>query len=252
MAWHDTDMKHGPDMAVPPSAGDWLGSGRGQQFLALEHAQLRRLLPGLVGYRLLQVGRWGLDDGLYEDSPMLQHWVAGLGSETGVHLRCDGRTLPIDSRSVDAVLMPHSLEQVASPHRLLREVDRVLCAHGQVIVSGFNPWGLWAAGQRLPWGGPAYRARGLYTLNRVRDWLELLDFEVTEMHCYGLHFPRLQQMQGPAPLLRLLAPLSQAWHLLARKRVIPLTLQRSRWPRVVVSPNALPEARVHRTRASGS
>lgn len=228
----------------------WLNSARGAQFAALERDQIGHNLPGLIGHRLLQIGRWGLDDSLYESSPMLQHWVMGVGEEMRVHLRCDGRTLPIASRSVDAVLMPHSLERVKSPHRLLREVDRVLCAHGQVIVSGFNPWGLWAASQRLPWGKPHYPSTSrFYTLNRVRDWLELLDFEITEQRCYGLHFPRLQNASTSESMRRLLGPFSQAYLLLARKRVIPLTPQRPRWQRVpVMAPNALPEARVHRLR----
>jgi hypothetical protein len=226
----------------------WLQSTRGSQFAALERSLISQALPGLIGHRLLQVGRWGLDDSLYQASPMLQHWVVGVGEECGVHLRCDGRSLPIASRSVDAVLMPHSLERVKSPHRLLREVDRVLCAHGQVIVSGFNPWGLWAASQRLPWGKPHYPSSDrFYSLNRVRDWLELLDFEITEVHNFGLHFPRLQNAGDGEPVSRLLTPLSQAYQVLARKRVIPLTPQRPRWQRVpVVASAALPEARVHR------
>jgi hypothetical protein len=109
---------------------------------------------------------------------------------------------------------------------------------------------LWAAGQRLPWGKPHYPTSGrFYTLNRVRDWLEQLDFEVMEIRRFGLHFPRLQNPGGPQAVRRLLGPLSQAYQILARKRVIPLTLVRPRWPRpAVVAPAALPEARVHRVR----
>jgi SAM-dependent methyltransferase len=229
---------------------EWLNSAGGAQFVGLERSQISSALPSLVGHRLLQIGRWGFDDSLYEASPLLQHWIVGVGQEQGVHLRCDGRSLPIASRSVDAVLMPHSLERVPSPHRLLREVDRVLCAHGQVIVCGFNPWGLWATGQRLHWTQPRYPLeRRFYTLNRVRDWLELLDFEVVEVRCFGLHFPRLQHARGPEPLRRLLSLLSQAYQIQARKRVVPLTPVRLRWPRpAVVAPTALPEARVHRVR----
>jgi hypothetical protein len=228
----------------------WLDSARGRQFVELEHGQISETLPRLIGHRLVQLGRWGLDDALYRASPMLQHWVVGMGQDTGVHLRCDGRSLPIASRSVDAILMPHSLEQAPSPHRLLREVDRVLCAHGQVIVTGFSPWGLWAAGRRLPWGKPHYPASSrFYSLNRVRDWLELLDFEVVEVHRFGLYFPHLQNPGGPEAVRHLLGPLCQAYQVLARKRVVPLTLVRPRWPRpAVVPPAVLPEARVHRVR----
>lgn len=228
----------------------WLNSARGAQFVALERSQIGTTLPRLIGHRLVQLGRWGLDDSLFGNSPMLQHWIAGIGNERDVHLRYDGHSLPIANRSVDAVLMPHSLELVRSPHRLLREVDRVLCAHGQVIVTGFNPWGLWAASRRLRWGQPQYpSSHRFYSLNRVRDWLELLDFEVTEVRRFGLHIPRLQHAAGSETIRRLLGPFCQAYQVLARKRVVPLTLIRPRWKRpAVIAPAALPEARVHRVR----
>lgn len=228
----------------------WIKSARGSQYVSLERGQIGGLLPGLVGHRMLQIGRWGHDDSLFESSTMLQHWVLGLDEELQVHLRFDGHTLPIASRSVDAILMPHSLERVRSPHRLLREVDRVLCAHGQVIVSGFNPIGLWAIGQRMPWRRCPYpTGSNFYSMSRVRDWLELLDFEITGVRCFSLGFPRLQGGATPLPLHRLLAPFSQAYQLQARKRVIPLTPMRPRWQRAsVVAARALPEARVHRAR----
>jgi len=227
----------------------WVNSPRGAQYVALESGQIGSALPLLVGYRLLQIGRWGLDDSLFRGSPMLQHWVLGIGDENNTHFRCDGQSLPIANRSVDAVLLPHSLERVASPHRLLREVDRVLCPHGHIIVSGLNAWGFWAAGQRLPWHAPYYpRDQRFYTLNRVRDWLELLDYEPVDVRRFGLQFPRLQE-QTSEPLRRLLGPLSQAYQIVARKRVIPLTAIRPRWPRsVAVTPAAMPEARAQRVR----
>ncbi len=228
----------------------WLKSARGSQYVALERGQIGELLPGLVGHRLLQIGRWGHDDSLFESSTMLQHWVLGLDDEPSVHLRFDGHTLPIASRSIDAVLMPHSLERVRSPHRLLREVDRVLCAHGQVIVAGFNPMGLWALGQRMPWRRWTYPSGShFYSMNRVRDWLELLDFEITCIRHYSLGFPRLQNDTDSLPVHRVLAPFSQAYQLQARKRVIPLTPLRPRWQRAsVVAARALPEARAQRAR----
>lgn len=228
----------------------WLDSARGAQYAALESSLIGAALRSVIGYRLLQIGRWGLDESLYANSPMLQHWIVALDGESDVHLHCDGRALPIANRSIDAVLLPHSLERVTSPHRLLREVDRVLCPHGHVILSGFNPWGLWAAGQRLPWNKARYpRASRFYTLNRVRDWLELLDFELVEVRRFSLRFPRSQEGSEGDALRRLLGPLSQSYQIVARKRIIPLTPIRPRWPRVsVVTPAVLPEARAQRVR----
>jgi hypothetical protein len=230
----------------------WLGTPAGRELLSLEKQQLSAVLPALIGYRLLQVGGWGLDDEFYRGSPMLQHWIIGNGGEHGVHAHFDGRTLPVASRSVDVVVLPHSLELVGSPHRVLREVDRVLCAHGHVVIQGFNPMGVWAAAQRMPWGKQRFPSGArFYTLNRVHDWLELLDFEIVEDRRYGMAYRWPQDEKGMATsIARLLsAPVCQAYQVLARKRVVPMTMVRQRWKREpVVSPAVIPEARVHRNR----
>jgi ubiquinone/menaquinone biosynthesis C-methylase UbiE len=56
---------------------------------------------------------------------------------------CDAEQLAVASDSVDAVLLPHTLERSSSPHAVLREVDRVLRPDGVLIVLSFAPGGLW-------------------------------------------------------------------------------------------------------------
>ena len=51
--------------------------------------------------------------------------------------------LPIETNSIDLVLLPHILEFSSNPHQILREVQRVLMPEGHVIVCGFNPRSLW-------------------------------------------------------------------------------------------------------------
>ncbi len=47
--------------------------------------------------------------------------------------------LPIGSGSIDAVVLPHSLEIEPDPGAVLREAERVLVGEGQLIVLGFRP-----------------------------------------------------------------------------------------------------------------
>lgn len=219
-------------------AGAWPLPRRVRLLQQLETRQLCRLVPHLVGYRLLQVGLWGDGDYRHVD-PRLYHWVASLPGESGGDLRFDGVALPIASRSLDAVVLPHSLERCPAPHRLLREVERVLRESGQVVILGFNPYAPWTLAQRLT---PRHSCvRRCFGTRRVRDWLDLLDFEVVAMRRYGLGFPWLPA-DGVDPARRgawaLPALLSQAWLMVARKRALPMTplRQQSRRQRKVLRP----------------
>lgn len=148
-------------------------------------------------------------------------------------IRFDGRTLPLASGSLDAVVMPHSLELMPDPHRLLREVNRVLSDRGQVLLLGFNPYGPWSLGQRLRLRGSGYPAADrLIALGRVRDWLQLLDFEVTEMRRFGPGFPWLPRSGVSLPATAaywLISGLAPAYLVTARKRVVPIRPIPNRW-----------------------
>src|SRR5699024_4183589 len=92
---------------------------------------------------------------------------------------------------VDALLLAHSLELSAEPHRLLRECERVLNDRGQLVLLGFDPWSMWALAQRLPGRGSARFVRDarFYGVHRVCDWLRLLGFEPERVIRYGVGFP---------------------------------------------------------------
>ncbi|MDN5862183.1 MAG: class I SAM-dependent methyltransferase [Salinisphaera sp.] len=157
---------------------------------------------------------------------MLCRWVAACDRQFDCDLLFDGGRLPIASGSLDAVVLPHSLEQAASPYRLLREVDRVLCHRGQLLIQGFNPWSPWAQRQRLRRPGLRYPARRLVPFGRIVDWLSLLDYDVNQARRYAWGFPWASRAgldlanAGWRGLPALLAP---AYVVLARKRVMPVT-----------------------------
>lgn len=223
----------------------WLASPRGRLLLQRQAAQMGAVLPRLFGYRLLQIGDWEFDEQLLASSATLCQWVLGQDPQGGANVFFDGESLPISSRSVDAVILPHSLETRATPHRLLREVDRVLCDHGKVVILGFNPYSLWAIARmcrrrlkRLP------RSRRLYPMGRVCDWLELLDYELISGHRFGVGFPYLPADGvniGNGGWWRVPGTIGQAYAVVARKRVIAKCQQAPRRQRVHMPAHGMPE-----------
>ena len=142
--------------------------------------------------------------------------------------------LPISSGSVDAVLLPHTLEYAPDPYAVLREADRVLFAEGQLIVLGFRPtslWGLRSAASRAGYP-PGLRRR--LSAGRVRDWLGLLSYEIVSLQSYLYHLPRRPRAKPEETVPTMLRrgwfyPWPAAAYLIkARKRVYTLTPVRPR------------------------
>ena len=215
----------------------WLRSSRGRQHLALEERELRRVLPDLFGRHVLQIGSWARGDRLLESSEMLHRAVLGTVPDFGAQALAQPESLPVPDKSVDVVLLPHALEFSPAPHPVLREVNRVLNERGRLIILGFNPWSLWAWRQRL---GLRYRAfpagARFLSVGRLCDWLELLDFEVVEVRRYGNGFPWTAPASDHSHgLERWLGALLEGYLLVAKKRVIPMTLM-GRTHRAMVKP----------------
>lgn len=208
----------------------WMQSPRGQRLLAAEEAEMQRVLPEFFGRAILQIGSWGQRDRLLAPAEMLYRAVIGTVHDAQAQTLTVPEALPILNKSVDAVLLPHTLEFAQSPHKVLREVDRILTDRGRLLILGFNPWSLWGLRQRF--GLLRYRAfpegARFHSQSRVCDWLELLGYEVTRVRRYGVGFPwnPPRTLSDPRSFRALLAPSMEAYLVIAKKRVIPLTLQR--------------------------
>jgi len=161
----------------------WGESSLGQSLLARERHLLREHLPGLRGDVAIQVGATGTTP-LLDASPIVHRFLVGdrddrpLNGETTRLVTTLGDGLPFASDSVDLCLLPHVLDYSPQPHLLLREVQRVLTSSGHAVVLGFNPWSLWGARKLLSPSQPPWHGRFI-GIRRMRDWLSLLDFEIT-------------------------------------------------------------------------
>ena len=104
---------------------------------------LRGLLDDVFGLELLQLGSWGASRELLSTSRTRRQTVIADCSGCEVDVVAKLTALPVQTATIDAVLLPHTLEFEADPHAIVREADRVLTGEGQLIVLGFRPVSLW-------------------------------------------------------------------------------------------------------------
>lgn len=235
---------HNP--AESPDLADWLSSGLGNQLLAGEAELLRGQLDDVFGLELLQLGSWGASRELLSAARTRRQTVIAASSGSEVDVVAELDALPVQTATVDAVLLPHTLEFELNPHAILREADRVLTGEGQLIVLGFRPvslWGLRAAASRQ---GYPPGLRQMQSVGRVRDWLALLGYEVVLQRGFLYSRPWGRDVRSPRRVLRrgLFNPLpAAAWLLKARKHVYRMTPLRHRFfrERRRVFGHALPE-----------
>ncbi len=211
---------------------DWWQSKTGAYLLKQERAAMNEALPLIFGYYLLQAGSWGPAGALLEASRIGKRLLMDDSGGDGAALVADPLYLPFAGDSLDAVVLPHTLERVSEPERLLREAERVLHGEGHLVILGFHPWGPWGLrryfGTRPPWDGRFLR------LGRLREWLSVLGFEIAGVRQLAFRPPwRQRLLLVRSAFLDRLAwrATAGAYLIVARKRVFsvtPLRLQRAR------------------------
>ncbi|HMD72638.1 MAG TPA: methyltransferase domain-containing protein [Steroidobacteraceae bacterium] len=214
------------DTARSKPPGDWFESPLGTCVLREESALGRLALDDVFGFELLQVGAWAGGRAMLAGARTQHTTLVAPDPEPGVTLCAPLAALPFASDTIDAIVLPHTLELVEDPHAVLREAERVLCAEGCLIVSGFNPWSGWGARRlfahylRRPAFPPG--TRRLLSEMRLRDWVALLGFDIECVYGYLGLLPIAAsggrgELQPPAPWR------SGAYLLKARKRMQTLT-----------------------------
>ena len=208
---------------------DWFESPLGVRVLREEAALATLALDTVFGFELLQVGAWGPARHLLTGARTQHTTLLAPELSTGVTLCAPLDSLPFRSDSIDAILLPHTLELVEDPYAVLREAERVLTGEGCLMICGFNPFSGWGArrvfGQYI--GRPAFppHTRRMLSERRLRDWVALLGFDVDSVHGYLGFLPLTRALSEVRPRRALTAG---AYLLKARKRVSTLTLVRPR------------------------
>lgn len=158
----------------------WYTTDLGRSLVEAERERLTQLLPRLYGPIALQISRHGYPR-MLDASEAVSHVFVDAqfdDADETIAVTAVAEALPFDAKSIGVVLLPHVLEFSEDPHQVLREVSRVLVPEGHLVLLGFNPMSLWglrnlvASGDEYPWSGRYYR------MSRVKDWLNLLGFEM--------------------------------------------------------------------------
>lgn len=169
----------------------------------IESAWFADAVEEVFGYYALQISPPGLFP--LESSRIgcrahlhLMEVLPGVGPSC-CELVSTASVIPLESDSVDLVVLAHALESVDDPHALLREVERVLVPEGRLIVTGFSPVSLWALVQpRSPVAFPPALGDWIHP-RRLRDWCRLLALEPLGGG-FGLYQPPLQSERSRSRL----------------------------------------------------
>jgi SAM-dependent methyltransferase len=221
----------------------WYKTTLGASFEQEEKASLDRNLKNLFGYYLLQVGQlghlnWHEKSRISHCFIMDQNGHVGLPKEEKTTKSVIGNVLelPVQSTSVDVLLLPHLLEFSQDPHEVLREAERILIPEGHVILLSFNPFSVWMLfrwllmwKQDVPWRGR------FFSKTRVKDWLALLGFDIVQCESYFYRPPsQHKNFMSKVKFLervgkRFWPALGGGYILVAKKRVNTFTPIRPRW-----------------------
>jgi SAM-dependent methyltransferase len=234
----------------------WLQTPLGESLLQQEARVVEEAFDGIFGEQCLQLGYWG-DARIFVRLARTQRCalITEFPRQEGVSAIGQLHRLPVQDDSIDAVILPHTLDYSDRPHAILREVHRVLRPNGQMIVLGFRPGGLWGLRRLVPGAGLPPGELHLVSERRLRDWLKLLDMRIHGMTGYFFRWP-LPGLKGKASPQwerrgrRWWPELSACYMLSAQKRISTMTPVRPVWrakPKVVTG-LAEPSTRVSRIR----
>lgn len=245
--WLSGDWPQGPLSEQTAALTGWFRSPRGRLLQASEQRVLDELLPSLFGYHALQLSINESAD-LMGSSP-IHHRVqlisrcdslADCAQERKSLLLADFDALPLDSDSVDLVILHHVLEFSPHPHQILKEVSRVLIPRGHLVIVGFNPFsltGLWKALLSRFSAQQQWRYREV-TPWRLQDWFKFLDLgacrRVDTFHRPPFNSPLLLNRFAFVDRLarRWRLPGGGAYVMLARKEVVAMTPIRAPWEKL--------------------
>lgn len=217
----------------------WYETPRGKLQKRLEIDYLQRSITVSCKQTIVQIGGLGwendfIDCELYNNFIIVD--IRGLGCNGSRKIRAKAHHLPLQSDSIDMIILPHLLEFDISRFQTMREVERILKPEGVLVILNFNPWSLWVRYQYLwdkkmadSWLGH-FISRG-----RILDWLKLLNFEVLGLTQFN--FNSIESSHANS-LGWQYSPFATAYAVKAIKRrysIIPLTPVKNLNPQVAIA-----------------
>lgn len=160
------------------------------------------------------------------------HHVYTVGLRQPSAVIAQPTALPFKKESLDWLFLPFSLAYSEDPHQLLREANYALRKDGYLLILMANPFSLsalkrlnlFSSGQH-PWRGR------LFSLARIKDWLELLHFQVLHEGYLKVSDPRESKKHKNTFNFKFI-PFYTGYALIAQKKEWPLTWQAAKSSRV--------------------
>ena len=157
---------------------NWFDSVLGVALHEAEEGVISRILPARYYDVVVDVGpgRMSAFSGIQSERRIRLAPPSTASAPAGVTARLE--QLPLMARTVDLVLLRHSLDFAVDPRDALREVVQTMAPEGLVVICGFNLLGLWGGAKmirrtkQVPWNGR------YLSLGRLHDWLSLLQLKV--------------------------------------------------------------------------
>lgn len=219
----------------------WYETPRGRLLQQLEEEFLKHAIQVSCRQVIVQIGglNWEdqfIDCSLYEKFIILDD--KGLGTPEALKVRGKAYALPIQTSSVDLVIIPHLLEFDAQRFQTMREVERILKPEGELIILSFNPWNLWVRYQFIwdkKWSN-SWRAHFI-SRSRVLDWLKLLNFQVKMCAEFNVDQIDADHKKFAISINPLLAMAYAVKAIKRRYTLIPLTPFKLVQPRLAIAEN---------------
>ncbi len=155
---------------------------RGKLLQTMEGQYLKRSITVSCKQQLLQIGGLGwendfIDCSLYRNFCILD--ANAFGCDDAMRVQGKAYQLPVQTESMDLIILPHLLEFDEHRFRTMREIERVLKPGGELVILNFNPLSFsvryqyfWDRKLADSWVSH-FISRG-----RITDWLKLMNFEV--------------------------------------------------------------------------
>ncbi len=213
---------------------DWYQTEAGELISQSVERQIWQLTSCMFGYVAVEIGHVFVNRNLLKNCTIGQQIIVDQSMPANV--TANPVALPFSSDSIDLFILPHTLDFIADPHQLLREVERSLVPEGHLVIVGFNPisfYGLWhlflQRRQTAPWNA------GFYSVKRIRDWCSLLGFDEINL-LFNAHLPPFKRIQSWKRMRRLnemlqkrIAHIGGIYIFVARKRIATITPVKQVW-----------------------
>ena len=175
----------------------WYQTPRGKLLKELEIDYLRRSITVSCQQTILQLGGLGWEDE-FIDCTLYKNYIVldakALSTKDALKIQAKAYSLPLQSDSIDMIIVPHLLEFDSYRFQTMREIERILKPEGLLVIVNFNPWSIWVRYQYL-WDKKMADSWGGHFISRSRtlDWLKLLNFEVTVSSEFNLDTVKSKQ-----------------------------------------------------------